>query len=159
MRAFLPPIIVLIAGCATQLPAPPTAAEIAEAAERERQAQLPLADASCEEVRLRANRPFRTAVDGVVREGAGIEYANRCLGWLAEETCDSLPGWVNRPFVTAVDGIVRDAAAVEFTDRCVGGFATMPCDSLREWVNLPFNTRWHGIVRDAAADEYASRCL
>lgn len=159
MRAFLPLTLVLIAGCAMQPPAPPTAAQIAEAAERERQAQLPLANASCQEVMRRANRPFRTALDGVVRNAAGIEFAERCLSWLAGESCDSLPEWVNLPFVTAVDGLVRDAAAVEYANRCLGGLATMSCDSLPEWVNLPFSTRWHGLVRDAAADEYANRCL
>ena len=120
MRAFVLLTLVVIAGCAiTETPAPPTAAQIAAAAERDRQAQFPLAEASCQEVMRRANRPFRTAVDGIVREAAGVELANRCLDWLAEESCDSLTEWASLPFRTAADGIVRDAAAVEYANRCL----------------------------------------
>ena len=80
MRAFVLLTLVVIAGCAsTEPPAPPTAAQIAAAAERDRQAQLPLEESSCQEVMRRANRPFRTAADGIVRDAAIDEYADRCL--------------------------------------------------------------------------------
>ena len=72
MRAFVLLTLVLIAGCATvEPPAPPTAAQIA--------AQVPIAEVSCQEVMRRANRPFRTAADGIVRDAALDEYADRCL--------------------------------------------------------------------------------
>ena len=152
--------LVVIAGCATMEPRtpPPTPAEIAAAAELDRQARLPLADASCLEVVRRANRPFRTAVDGLIREAAGAELANRCLDWLAEESCSSLTEWASG-YYTAVDIIIRDTALDEYAGRCLDWLAEESCDELTEWASVPFRTYVDGSIRDAALDEYAERCL
>ena len=139
-------------------PEPPTAAEIAARAELDRQARLPLSDSSCLEVVRRANRPFRTAVDGLIREAAGAELAKRCLDWLGEESCGSLTEWTSG-FDTAADIIIRDAALDEYAGRCLDRLAEESCDDLAELASLPFRTYVDGSIRDAALDEYADRCL